>query len=244
MPKNFSCGWAIRASAERHDPGVFCCSVYSTCAGSGAMRSLVAVCLKFVFGVFRHPGLIGRGPPVDREIVGYAGRCPLLSVRRRHPTRRFQPPSPTATATAPRGTGTNARRLRVSFVQLLLGLWLVGIASGSGCRAWLSHSCTGSRRAGCVDDSPSLAEAAREGRGSDGFQTLVARSAVEPLTVGLLRPRILIGSDEKGRLSSAELLAILVHECTHIKRNDCCYHSFPGSRKRSSGSCRGLPRSA
>ncbi|MBC8134555.1 MAG: M56 family metallopeptidase, partial [Fibrella sp.] len=104
--------------------------------------------------------------------------------------------------------------------RLLIGLWLVGVGVSIGIQAMalaqLHRVTAGATR----EESGLLAEAAHRAGLGRVPELWVARSPVEPLTVGLLRPRILIGSDDQARLSSAEMLAILTHECTHIKRND------------------------
>jgi len=55
----------------------------------------------------------------------------------------------------------------------------------------------------------------------------VSSSPIEPLTVGGIRPSILISQNDLDRLSEPELLPILTHECVHIQRRDLILSLVP-----------------
>lgn len=104
--------------------------------------------------------------------------------------------------------------------HLLFGVWLIGVGIGIGMQAnallQLRRLAAHSERL----ESPSLTEAAEQA-GLIRIPLLRASpSPIEPLTVGWLRPYILISQADLSRLSPEELRAVLAHECVHIRRGD------------------------
>ncbi|MBC7805272.1 MAG: M56 family metallopeptidase, partial [Akkermansiaceae bacterium] len=182
------------------------------------------VCLKMVFGVFVLPSLpltvLPTTPATTLETVPPPAYAEATDAAVSGTT-----PSPSG-ATA--GTEVSpAVAPEFSVTQLLIGLWLVGVGIGIGIQAMALAQLHRITAGAAREDSGLLTEAAERAGLRRVPELWIARSPVEPLTVGLLRPRILIGSDDKARLSPAELLTILTHECTHIKRNDLSLSLVP-----------------
>ena len=108
----------------------------------------------------------------------------------------------------------------LSLTDILTGLWLVGIGVGIGGQAisllQLRRLIAGAARL----ETPLMAEAAQRAGLSRVPALYASPSPVEPLTMGLVRPILLVSESDLSRLSNEELLPILTHECIHLRRGD------------------------
>ena len=108
----------------------------------------------------------------------------------------------------------------LSFADLLLGAWLVGVGVGIGGQAMallqLRRLIAGVERF----ETPLMAQAALRAGFSRVPVLFASPTPIEPLTIGIVRPVVVIGKSDLSRLSEGELLPILTHECIHIRHGD------------------------
>jgi beta-lactamase regulating signal transducer with metallopeptidase domain len=94
-----------------------------------------------------------------------------------------------------------------SWTTMLVALWAVG-AGMVGLRWWMAWRA-----------ADSVARAARPAPGAPP-DTRVTDAAIEPAVARVFRPVVLLPAALLGRLSSAQLAAVLAHERQHITRRD------------------------
>ena len=116
-----------------------------------------------------------------------------------------------------------------SLADVLIGIWLVGIGVGIGGQAMallqLRRLIAGAERC----ETPLMAEAARRAGLRRVPAFYASPSPLEPLTVGLIRPVVLMSKTDLPRLSEDELLPILTHECVHLRRGDLWLSLVPAA---------------
>jgi Zn-dependent protease with chaperone function len=115
-----------------------------------------------------------------------------------------------------------ATRYDQAAVTLVLASVVAGLAAAARVAAHAVRGYRGLRRL-TRDDSRPLPPAVRSAVAALGLSGRVeAVAAPEPfaVTVGLVRPRILVSDRLAGTLSPAELAAVLAHERCHLRRRD------------------------
>lgn len=136
------------------------------------------------------------------------------------------PPGPRAAfdpAPGRRPAVTVAPAPAVPWRALLAGLWAAGLALGA---VRLARELAAARRlrSRSRPADPWLAERFHELRRRLGVRTAVelrlSEAAAGPLTLGLLRPAVVLPARDVGRLSPQELDMALAHELLHVRRRD------------------------
>jgi beta-lactamase regulating signal transducer with metallopeptidase domain len=129
-------------------------------------------------------------------------------------------PAGTAASKEPPAAPATAASWRLLAVSLAAAVWLLGTVIGAGC---VARGFLALRRFRRTLEPPSLAQleqAAREAAEALGTDRLppirVSVRAPAPLSLGLLRPLIVLPKDMAQESDAEQLRAILIHEAAHL----------------------------
>lgn len=104
--------------------------------------------------------------------------------------------------------------------SLACALWFLGVAVGFVRTAATLAKLQRWLKTASVADDPLLAEAARNLGRRTAIRLYCSSTLPAPISLGLLRPRIVVPAGLESRLAPDQLRAVIQHEVAHIRRGD------------------------